>query len=290
MLIILVAVLLFLSGCGASTPLAPTAAQPTPPPPPQVVIVSVDGLRADAIFRGSTLNIQSLANRGAYTWQAQTILPSNTLPSHVSMLSGYLPTVHKITWDDYLPAKGRITVATVFSVARAAGLRTTMVVGKNKFDHFKDTGAVEVYVCTLRGDDDVANQAIVQIQAGFDLMFVHFPDVDLSGHAQKWVSPGYLDRMATADQAIGRLLSTLPGYTTVILTADHGGHDYNHGTSSALDMTIPWIIAGPRTRHGVQLTGSVSTMDTAATAARILGLSLPADAAGKVVTEALAQN
>ena len=50
-----------------------------------------DGLRPDAISMAGAVNIQSLAARGAYTWTAQTILPSNTLPSHISMLTGYPP-------------------------------------------------------------------------------------------------------------------------------------------------------------------------------------------------------
>ena len=43
--------------------------------------------------------------RGAYTWQAQTILPSLTLPSHVSMLTGFTPDVHGVVGR--LPKRAR---------------------------------------------------------------------------------------------------------------------------------------------------------------------------------------
>ena len=288
---VLILILLFLVGCGGGTPTAPTAV-PTPSPTPlprQVVIVSVDGLRPDALVKCDASNIKALASRGAFTWEARTIMPSNTLPSHVSMLSAYPPEVHRIVWDEYLPARGRLTVPTVFTAVRAAGKRSAMIVGKNKFDYFKDTGMVDVYL-VAQGDDEVAARASAEAQTGVDLMFVHLPDVDLSGHQKNWMSSTYMERVVRADQAVGRLLAALPWWTTVILTADHGGGSRanNHGSAEAVDMTIPWIVSGPTTLHGYRLSTAVHTTDTAATAAWLLGLDLPPGVVGEPVTEAFA--
>jgi arylsulfatase A-like enzyme len=84
---------------------------------------------------------------------------------------------------------------------------------------------------------------------------------------------------------VGRVLAVLPEGTTVIVTADHGGHDWNHGTTQAADMRIPWVAAGPHIRAHV-LTRSIVTTDTAATAAWVLGLSLSGGATGRPVLEA----
>ena len=97
---------LFAIACGAaSLPTSPAVPTPTPTAPVRVVIVSIDGLRPDAVQQLNPPNLRALREKGAYTWQAQTITPSNTLPSHVSELTGYPPARHGITWDDYLPAK-----------------------------------------------------------------------------------------------------------------------------------------------------------------------------------------
>ncbi len=290
---LLILLLVLLAGCGGDSPSRPTAAVPSPSPTPfprQVVIVSIDGLRPDALLKSDTGNIQALAGRGAYTWEARTIMPSNTLPSHVSMLTGYPPEVHRILWDEYLPLRGRLTVPTLFTAVRAAGMRSVMVVGKNKFDYFKDTGAVDVYTVAAGGDDDVAARAAAEAQSGFNVMFVHLPEVDLSGHSKNWMSPAYLDRVVHADQAVGRLLSALPWWTTVILTADHGGGSRanNHGSDTACDMMIPWVVSGPGTLRGYRLSTAVHTTDTAATAAYVLGIDLPAGVTGEPVTEAFA--
>ncbi len=282
---------LFTAGCGGPAPSAPTASVPTPAPTPvpspKVTIISIDGLRGDAVAQAAVPNILGLARRGAYTWKAETVYPSMTLPAHTSMLTGFLPTAHKILWDEYRADQGNCTVPTIFAVARAAGLRTVLVAGKEKFRHLEVTGTIDSFVLTSRGDADVANQAIVQIEAGFDLMFVHFPDLDITGHAKGWMSSAYLDQLAVADEAIGRLLSALPTETTVILTSDHGGRATVHGSTIPEDMTIPWIVAGPRIRPaGHQLSRPVRTVDTAATALFVLGLHPAAQATGVVVSEA----
>lgn len=283
-----------LAACGSPPPFPvspPTLPpSPTPAPSPRVVIVSIDGLRPDAVQQMNGTNLSGLATSGAYTWKAQTVMPSNTLPSHTSMLTGYTPARHGITWDDYAPDRGRITLPTIFLAARRAGLGTAMVVGKEKFNTLRDTGDMDVFVGGARTDDDVANQAIVRLQTNAALLFVHLPDVDLSGHATFWMSTSYTDRIMSADRALGRIVSALPANTTVIVTADHGGHDNLHGTNNTLDLSIPWIIAGPRTRKSYALTGAVATVDTAATAAYILGLTLPSDITGKPVLEAFATN
>jgi predicted AlkP superfamily pyrophosphatase or phosphodiesterase len=278
-------------GGSPTAPLAPSpVAAPTPAPSPRVAILSVDGLRADVVASTELPNIKGLAARGAFTWSSHTVTPSETLPGHASMLSGEDPKDHKITWDwnDYKPELGFITVPTVFSVARAAGLRTVMVVGKKKLQHLAPPGTVDTFVLTERGDADVANEAIVQAGVGFDLLFVHFPDVDYAGHAEGWMSPAYMAKVAAVDEAVGRLLAALPPQTTVILTADHGGKGTSHGENIPENMTVPWIVAGPKVLHRGQLVARVKETDTAATALWVLGLSLPGACPGEVIREPFA--
>jgi len=279
------------AGCGSS-PVSPSPLSPSSPPtvvaaaPGRVAIISIDGLRPDAILTVGAPNILALAARGAYSWRAQTILPSTTLPSHVSMLSGFTPDVHRMDWDDYTTERGPIPVPTIFSVAQGQGRRTAMIAGKHKFTYFCDMGACDVWAISGNGDDDLSARAVSERDV--DLLFVHLPDVDLTGHASGWMSEPYLAAVRRADLAVGRIISSLPHDTTVILSADHGGHLTQHGSSHALDVTIPWIVAGPRVARGRELSSSIRTVDTAATAAYVLGVPLQPTAAGRPVLEAFA--
>lgn len=103
---------------------------------PHVILISIDGLRPDAIRRYGADNIQRLVDEGSYSFAATTITPSITLPSHTSMLTGALPAVHGITWNDNRVAdRGRVPVPTIFQVAHEHGFATAAFASKGKFNH-----------------------------------------------------------------------------------------------------------------------------------------------------------
>lgn len=137
-------VILAATGCTGTpqeSPLAQTARAPvatlTPSPGSarvqRVVIVSVDGLRPDAIEAAGAETIKKLIERGAYCPKAETIRPSVTLPSHTSMLTGLDYERHGVAWNNYRP--GFISHPSVFSVVAQSGKRAAMYFSKDKF-HF----------------------------------------------------------------------------------------------------------------------------------------------------------
>ena len=275
-------------GSGPAQPSALPTPAPTPtptPPPPRVALISIDGLRPDALTQELTPNILALALRGSYTLVAQTTFPSTTLPGHTSMLTGVEPSAHGITFDEYRETF-QLTKPTVFALAHAAGKHTVMVAGKAKFKQLATAGTLDSFVLAPRGDADVVNEAITLIPAGFDLLFVHLPQVDQTGHASGWMSAAYMAQLQQTDEAVGRLVSLLPPETTVVVTSDHGGQARAHGTRELVDMTIPWIIAGPSVVHRGPLGRPVRTVDTAPTVLGLLGLAPPPGCAGRLVSEA----
>jgi len=274
-----------------STP-APTAT--ARPNVARVLIVSVDGMRPDAIALAPMPVLQSLMQTGAYSLTAQTIFPSTTLPAHTSMLDGMCPSKHGITWDTYEPDKGYALGTSLFDLAHASGLRTIMVVGKDKLRQITDPASTDVFQYVNDPDTVVAQRAATLIPQGFGLFFVHLPSPDLEGHAYGWLSSQQLSALRHSDDAIQTLLTALDQAglrqsTLIIVTADHGGHDTTHGTWQPEDMTIPWIINGPGIQPK-QLASAINTTDTAATAAWALGLSQPTEWSGHPVLEAFGLN
>ena len=268
----------------AAKPSPSPSPSPTPTPQPRVALITIDGLRADAVTAETTPKIWELVARGAYTWSAQTIFPSNTLPSHTSMLTGVEPSVHGVTFDEYSQTF-QFSTPTALSLVHAAGKRSIMIVGKDKFQQIVPTGAVDTFKIVKAGDIDVVNEAITQITDGFDLLFVHLPQVDQVGHYSGWLSPEYMAQVQSADEQVGRLVSFLPLGTTVIVTSDHGGTGKVHGTTAKTDLTIPWIVAGPRVTHKGQISRNVRTTDTAATILAVLGITAPNNCTGKTISE-----
>jgi arylsulfatase A-like enzyme len=87
------------------------------------------------------------------------------------------------------------------------------------------------------------------------------------------------------DGWLGRVLDVAPPGATIVVQADHGGHDRTHGTDSPEDMAIPWIAAGPAIRRNYRIAASVSLLDTAPTLARVLGIAPHAEWEGRIIEE-----
>jgi predicted AlkP superfamily pyrophosphatase or phosphodiesterase len=255
----------------------------------RVLIVSFDGLRPDAIEAAGAKHIQSLAAAGTRAKVARTVLPSITLVSHASMLSGVSPTKHKIFWNSYDSTKGTILVPTVFDLAKRAGLTTAMIVGKEKFRHLARPGTVDRFVFETGMPHEIAlatKKAIEELKP--ELLFVHFPHPDQVGHKQGWMSSNQLRAIRDSDHALGEIFQVLREQslfpsTTVILTADHGGSGRGHGEDSEVSKRIPWYAAGPGVVIGGEIEREITTYDTAATAAKLLALPIPAEWDGKPV-------
>jgi predicted AlkP superfamily pyrophosphatase or phosphodiesterase len=261
----------------------------------RVLIVSFDGLRPDAISAAEMDNVIALMQNGAYTLTAQTIMPSVTLPSHTSMLIGTCPAKHIVRWNEYVPENGYAVGTDIFDLVHAAGLQTVMIVGKEKLRQITEPSSLDYFAFVDKTDKiednySIEQLAIQQINRGFNLMFLHFPDGDIQGHEYGWMSQHQLIAYSYDDKELGRILDALKQNgmyesTIIIITSDHGGHDTTHGYDIPDDMTIPWIISGPRVKPG-QLATQVYTMDTAVTAAFVLGLPLPPEWDGAPVLEA----
>ena len=260
-----------------------------------VVIVSLDGLRPDAIEKYGARNLQRLMREGAYSLKAQTIFPSKTLPSHTSMLTGVPPAVHGITWnEDETDKHGVVSVPTVFEIAHEKGFTTAAFFSKPKFHHLEREGSLD-HTQAPNGEKLTAartvGDAITYLRHRQpSLMFVHIGEADYAGHTMGWMSTVYGWAVKRADAAVGELLEAADraygeGNYTVIVTADHGGHGRNHGTDDPRDMTIPWIVWGEGVGGG-EINGAVKTMDTAATALWLLGVAAPPTWTGSAVAGA----
>lgn len=259
----------------------PTATEAPHPAIQRVLIISLDGLRPDAIALAPMPTVQALMETGAYTLNAQTIFPSSTLPSHASMLTGLCPAKHGVDWNDDQPERGYAKGPGIFAQAKLAGMYTIFFAGKSKMKQLTPPETLDFYQYINDRDLTIAAQAIPILQKGFDLAFIHFPTPDGMGHAYGWLSPQQLSVIRRADEAIANILagleeSGLRENTLVIISADHGGHEQTHGWSLPEDMTIPWIANGPGIIP-MQISGPVNTTDTAATTAWALRLPIPTE-------------
>jgi predicted AlkP superfamily pyrophosphatase or phosphodiesterase len=257
-----------------------------------VVVVSIDGGKPASLLKSKMPILEKMIDEGAVTFKAETTLPSNTLPSHTSMLTGVGPEIHQITWNFNNPFAGAVKVPTAFGIAKANGKTTAAFAAKDKFKHLNVKGAWDHFSMAAKNASEAQGYASDYLKKNKPhFMFIHFPDADVVGHASGWESPQQIKALEDIDKSLGRLMDSLASAFTgksyaVIITADHGGSGKSHGSDSDEDRIIPWIVWGSEVKAGHKISRFVSTKDTAATALWLLDIPVPNDWEGSPVVEA----
>ena len=257
-----------------------------------VIVVSIDGGKPATIRTTEMPVLKKFAAEGAAVWNALTIVPNVTLPSHGSMVSGVKPEAHGLTWNDYQPDRGLIRVPTMFSIAKEAGFSTALFTGKEKFKHLNLPKSLDQFSLVAGDAKKVATEAANYLKDKKpNLILVHFADADVAGHEFGWESPQFVAALKVVDAGLGQLRAAIEEAgmgknTLLIITADHGGSKKNHATNIPEHQQIPWIVWGTRVNHDWKPSRTVSTMDTPATALWALGLTVPGYLEGKPLQEA----
>ena len=96
------------------------------------------------------------------------------------------------------------------------------------------------------------------------------------------MSKTYLKQVSAAIGNVRRVAEAAGGEYTIIVTADHGGHDRTHGTDMPEDMTIPMFFLGREFEAGKAIENA-SILDIAPTIAKIMGVPAPREWEGKAL-------
>jgi len=275
-----------------------TQGQERKPIADHVVVISIDGLRPDAIVKAAAPTLLALIKEGTYSPNAKTVRPSKTLPAHVSMLTGLDSSHHKVLHNEY--KAGCVSCPTIMSIARKAGLSTAMLLSQDRFHYLVQPDSVDYLYADEPGKNtcDTTAGGIAKAfvehwsERKFNFTFVHIKEPDAAGHSSGWMSAPYLEAVGTADTAVGVIVAAIKEAgrwerTVLIVTSDHGGSGQAHLDNTPENSTIPWICVGPRVRPGLTLARGVRIYDTAPTALALLGLPMPRIIDGRFLSEAL---
>ncbi|RMF82192.1 MAG: hypothetical protein D6744_06220, partial [Planctomycetota bacterium] len=103
------------------------------PQPVRVIVISVDGLRPDAITAERTPTMFEMREEGARAELAVNDAPSMTLPNHATILTGLTSDHHGINFNFEVP--GEIGVPTLLDYAHDAGYRCAFFATKTKLKY-----------------------------------------------------------------------------------------------------------------------------------------------------------
>jgi predicted AlkP superfamily pyrophosphatase or phosphodiesterase len=261
-----------------------------------IVLISVDGLRPDAINSKNAKNLYALSHAGLYYANAQTIKRSVTLPSHTSMLTGLDVKQHKITNNNTLP--GYIAYPTVMQILKKKGKTTATLFSKKKlkflfppdsYDHLYGRGQNGVDYHQTNASKMAAEFSRFWGKQGYNLTFIHLREPDSAGHKHGWMSDEYLNQaIPTVDDAIGQIYDSIKkspyaNDTLLIITSDHGGQDTTHWHHRPEDLTIPWMAIHPAISSELNTDSNVNIYDTTPTILYLMNAPAPEGLDGQVI-------
>ncbi|MEB2310665.1 MAG: sulfatase-like hydrolase/transferase [Sorangiineae bacterium] len=272
-------------------------AAPAPDAPPPVVLITVDGLRADVFRDGVTfpktlawasrcVRFENAYSNANSTGQSLLALHTGMSPRHV---------LRDDEWEVALadPAHGRLSIPpTLASLLDAHGWATYVAFPPFHVDNFSFLTGYELGG-TLPDSSDAFWPSIDETlgrartawrEAGgrplhfrAHLMDLHAPYRGGEGKA------GYLATGRSIDERLTRFLSGLPPESIVVLTADHGEafgeHGaYNHGaTLFQEEVRVPLVLCAPA-RYGLGaprvVDAPVGLVDVLPTLTELLGIAV----------------
>jgi predicted AlkP superfamily pyrophosphatase or phosphodiesterase len=225
-------------------------AQMVGPPsmPTPVILISIDGFRADYLDRGYTPTLKTLADGGARAERMLPSFPSLTFPNHYTLVTGLVPDHHGIvnnTFEDATLPDGKFRIGShaavtdrkswdeatpIWVTAEETGIRsgTEFWPGSEA-----DIQGVRPSLYSAFDQKLSSNDRVDKLLSWLDLppsqrpvfMTLYFDVVDTAGHHQGVDSPELNGALGVVDTAIARLTAGLQARgvaANLVIVADHG--------------------------------------------------------------------
>ncbi len=229
----------------------------------KVLVIGIDGTRADALQAANTPNIDSIVAHGAYTFDSWCLGITVSGPSWSTIFSGVWYPKHGVTDNSYSGSHfDKFHLFPCLAKQHKPSLYAAEVMEWSPLiDNVPNV--YDCYDVRVKVTDGGTGTTVPPVQtqllnSNLDVMTVYFDAVDLAGHSSGF-SPSngaYINAIESVDAAIGTIITALknrPTYASedwlILLTTDHGGTGTGHGGNTVSERHIWWIGAGSHITH-----------------------------------------
>ena len=239
----------------------------------KVILILIDGMRPDGMAACGHPFVEKLQAVSSYSPEARTVYPPVTLPCHMSLFHSVAPDRHGILTNTYIPQVR--PVDGLFEQLDRCGKKSAMFYNWEELRDIARPGHLHESVYLRldrqeRTDERLTEAAIACCQKRKpDFLFLYLGETDDAGHASGWMSGEYFDAIRIAFSCVEKVYDAIDADTTLIVTADHGGHGRMHGEDIPEDMTIPAFFHG-KCFAQASLLPNVTILDFAPTIADLL--------------------
>jgi hypothetical protein len=220
----------------------------------KVLIIGIDGCRADALELANTPVIDNLIQNGIYSTDALNDDITVSGPGWSAILCGVWSDKH-LSIDNSFNNTDYFNFPPIFKYAEDFDddLNTVSICNWNPIND----NIVQNYAdfkLNVSSDYDVSSEASTYITNNDpDLIFLHFDDVDHAGHNYGF-SPNiteYITSIEAVDDLLDPVMQAIyqrPNYLNedwiILVTSDHGGVGTSHGGTSIEHENVVVIVSG----------------------------------------------
>ena len=215
----------------------------------KVLLILCDGMRPDFAESCPHPFAQKIFSEWYCAFGAKTVFPSVTLPCHMSLMQSCTPEKHGVLSNEFVPKNGgrhglfeqlreqKKTSAFFYSWGELKDIYEPYSLSRGEFI------SSVVYGGEASAEALTAEAKSLIKQSAPDFVFLYIENTDSVGHIYGWGSEEYKKAVYHAFSCIEEIVSDLPKEYSVLITADHGGHEFTHGSKADCDMTIPILLS-----------------------------------------------
>ena len=220
----------------------------------KVLLIGIDGCRADALELANTPTIDNLIANGIYSPDALNDDITISGPGWSAILCGVWSDKH-LSVDNSFVGTDYTNYPPLFKHIEDfdANLHTVSICNWNPINDYIVQNYAD-YKLNVSSDADVSLEACNYLSANNpDMMFLHFDDVDHEGHSYGF-SPTvsqYIIAIEGVDALLAPIMQSIsqrPNYANedwlVLITSDHGGVGTSHGGTSIEHQNVVVIASG----------------------------------------------
>ena len=254
----------------------------------KILLFLADGMRPDFLADCENPYAKTLLSESVHTLAGRTVMPSVTLPCHMSLFHSVPPERHGVLTNDWRPQVR--PVRGLCEVLHGAGKACGLLYDWEPLRDLSRPGSLNlnfftrsVYEESMARIRELAVQHVLEDQ--LDFLFVYFGITDGVGHKYGFTSEEYAAALSAVMDNL-RLLAEAAdrrGWSLVV-TADHGGHGRGHGDDCPEDITIPIAFRGGAFQGlDPAKVETASIMDIAPTIAQAMGVEADEDWEGQIL-------